>query len=169
MQRKPVHDFRPLQKSHFVGLDGEIQQEEGDGTGAAAIAYIPPLTNGTHDPIIPADSAATATEKGEPLAEAKPQVNSQPEDTNQNGNHKEVEKPQVVQEKVNDSPKEKRLSNRLMLLRSCSVDNIDELYHGHKNPSQIQPLKPSKEVCIKHIIYGALLKNRDYYQAILFI
>ena len=142
-----------MQKSRR--LDGEIKQEEGDG---AAAACTPPLTNGTHDPVIPADPATTSTEKRENdqpqcdgLAAAEPQqVESQPEDVNQNENHEEAEKPQVPQERVNDSPKEKRLSNRLTLLRSCSVDNIDLLYHGHENPPKTQPQKSSKEVNITH-------------------
>ena len=157
MQRKIVHDLRPSQKSRSVGLDGEIKQEEGDG--AAATACSPPFTNGARGTVSPADPAIVATEEEERdqpqcnvLAAAKLQVDSQPENTNQNGNHEEAEKPQVLQEKVNDSPKEKRLSNRLTLLRSCSVDNIDVLYRGRENPLETQPQKSSKEVAIYNTI-----------------
>ena len=152
MRQKAVHDLSP--KS--LGFDGEVKQEEGDG--AATTCTPPVLTNGTHDPVIPADPATASAEKGENdqpqcdglAAATLPQVDGQPEDVNRNENHEEAERPQVHKERVNDSTKEKRLSDRLTLLRSCSVDNIDLLYRGHENPTDTQPQKSSKKVNVAH-------------------
>lgn len=172
MQRKVVHDFRPFPKSR--DFDGEIKQEKEEGDGveprvtadleaaAAGAVCTPPLTTGTHDsivPHIPADSATASTEKrvtDQPQcdgpAAAKPQQvdpERQPEGgVNQNENHEEAEKPQVVKVRLNDSPKEKRLSNRSTLLRSCSADNIDRLCRGQETPPP--PQKSSKGVNIAY-------------------
>ena len=148
MQRNTVHDFRPS-FPRSPDFDGEIKQKE-EGDGAAAAVCTPPLTNDTHDSVIPADQATLSAERGEKgqprcdglTAAVKEQVN-QPEGVNQTENHEEA---QVVKERVNDSPKEKRLSNRSTLLRSCSVDNIALLYRGNENPPETQLQKSSKEV-----------------------
>jgi hypothetical protein len=161
-----------LPKSH--DFDGEIkrEEEEGDGVGprvtadleaAAAAICTPSLANGAHDSVLPhtpTDPATASTEKGvkdqpqcDGPAEAKPQqVDSQPEGgENQDENHEEADKPQVVKERLNDSPKVKRLSNCMTLLRSCSADNIGLLYHGQETPP---PQRPSKEVSIAHNMHA---------------
>ena len=162
MQQKVVHDFRPLIKQEEEGGDGGEPRVTADLKAAAVGAVCaPPLTTGTHDSVVPhtpADSATASTEKGvtdqpqcdnEPTTAKPLQVQdpeTQPEGgVNQNAeNHEEAEKPQVVKERLNDIPKEKRLSNRSTLLRSCSVDNIDQLYRGQETPPP--PQKSSKEV-----------------------
>lgn len=166
MQRKVIHDIRPLIKQEEEEGDGGEQRVTADlKTAAVGAVCTPPLTTGTHNSVVPhtpADSATASTEKGvtdQPQCDSEPttakplQVDPerQPEGgVNQNvENHEEAEKPQVVKERLNDIPKEKRLSNRSTLLRSCSVDNIDQLYRGQETPPP--PQKSSKEVHIINI------------------
>ena len=143
-EQKTIHDLTRLQKSRSIhDLDGGIKDKL-DGAACS-----PPLTDGV-DANIPAGATTTDVLEGiedppqcDVLAVAKVQVqDSQPEGVNH-----EAEQPSVLLERVNDSPKEKRLSNRATLQRSCSVDAIAVLYGGQDNsPPETQPQKSSKVV-----------------------
>lgn len=145
-----IQDTSRLQKPCFSpGLEGEVKKLEEDAGVAHYLA--PPLANVIHDPTVPTPNLTTSkcNDKVEgdqsqcDTVVTKPQmVGSQPpEGTSQNGNLE----PEVLQETVYDNQKQKRLSTRATLLRSCSADAINLLYRGQEG-ADAQPLKSAEEV-----------------------